>query len=218
MEQEIRARSKNIKLVEEKREVILSAAVSVFLEKGYQKTTMRDIADAAGMVSGNIYNYIGSKDDILHLMCLSGKKSIENWKRALNSLKGKNSTDKLAQGIRTFFEVVSNSSNSLIFFNREILSFSHEDRAILLVSIVEYVKLFEKLIREGIKKGEFETDSPFILAHNIVTLGYNWVYQRWYLRHFCTFEDYTNQQIQILTKSLAHPKTRSMSSKNNKSK
>lgn len=204
MEQEIRARSKNAKLVEEKRKAIISAAVSVFLEKGFQKTTMRDIADAAGMVSGNIYNYIGSKDDILHLMCLSGKESIENWKRALNSVKGKNSTDKLAEGIRTFFEVVNNSANSLIFYNREIKSFSHDDRAILLNSIVEYVKLFEKIIREGMKRGEFHTDSPFILAHDIVTLGYNWVYQRWYLRHSLSLEDYTRQQIKIITKALAN--------------
>lgn len=107
---------------------------------------MRDIADAAGMVSGNIYNYIGSKDDILHLMCLRGEKSIEEWKVALKSLKGKNSMDKLAQAVRTFYRVTANSANIILFFNREITCFSHDDKAILLSSIVEYVKLFEKEI------------------------------------------------------------------------
>ena len=46
------------------REMILKAARGKFARKGFLKTSMRDIADAAGMGVGNIYNYFAGKDEL----------------------------------------------------------------------------------------------------------------------------------------------------------
>lgn len=46
------------------RDGILKAARSGFTRKGYLKTSMRDIADAAGVGVGNVYNYFKCKDDL----------------------------------------------------------------------------------------------------------------------------------------------------------
>lgn len=51
--------------IEERREQILSAASSVFAEKGYQRSTTHDIAEEAGVSEGLIYSYFESKDHIL---------------------------------------------------------------------------------------------------------------------------------------------------------
>ena len=50
---------------EQTRELILSTALRLFREQGYGKTTMRAIANEAGVSVGNAYYYYGSKD---HLM------------------------------------------------------------------------------------------------------------------------------------------------------
>lgn len=47
------------------RERILDTAKACFLEKGYARTSMREIAEAAGVGLGNIYNYFPGKDAIL---------------------------------------------------------------------------------------------------------------------------------------------------------
>lgn len=47
------------------RSQIIGAAVQVISEKGFQKTTVRQIAQAAGIADGTIYNYFKNKDDIL---------------------------------------------------------------------------------------------------------------------------------------------------------
>lgn len=47
------------------RERILCATKACFLEKGYSHTSMREIALAADVCPGNIYNYFTAKDDIL---------------------------------------------------------------------------------------------------------------------------------------------------------
>lgn len=46
----------------EKRERILQGAIKAFSNKGYATTTMKDIADMAGIAPGSIYTYYQDKD------------------------------------------------------------------------------------------------------------------------------------------------------------
>src|SRR4051812_10683128 len=48
-----------------RRAQILNAATRVFAEKGFHRATIRDVARAAGVADGTIYNYFGSKTDVL---------------------------------------------------------------------------------------------------------------------------------------------------------
>jgi AcrR family transcriptional regulator len=52
-------------LIEARRNQILDAAASVFAEKGFHRATTKDIASAAGVSEGTIYNYFDSKADLL---------------------------------------------------------------------------------------------------------------------------------------------------------
>jgi AcrR family transcriptional regulator len=61
------AKIKTQEIIDDKRKSIIKAAVSVFKHKGYHKTTVRDIAKAAKISMGSLYDYISSKDDLLYL-------------------------------------------------------------------------------------------------------------------------------------------------------
>jgi TetR/AcrR family transcriptional regulator, repressor for uid operon len=50
---------------EARRTTILDAAESVFVKKGFELTTMQDVASAAGMSAGNLYRYFASKAAII---------------------------------------------------------------------------------------------------------------------------------------------------------
>lgn len=52
-------------LTEERRKQILAAAAQVFAEKGFDRATIADIAQAAGVAEGSIYNYFKNKGDLL---------------------------------------------------------------------------------------------------------------------------------------------------------
>ncbi len=52
-------------LSEERRRQILEAAVRVFAHKGYATATIEDVARAARVAEGTIYNYFRSKEDLL---------------------------------------------------------------------------------------------------------------------------------------------------------
>jgi len=52
---EIPTTNKNKKLVEKRREQIVLAAIKLFSQKGYYRTTLKDLSEAAGISYGNIY-------------------------------------------------------------------------------------------------------------------------------------------------------------------
>lgn len=200
MSHRVRTMSKDKELVERQRKLIMKSAIKVFLQKGYNKATMREVAKAAGMAPGNIYHYIGTKDDILHLISIEAKTSIKRMKKALRELKGKNAAETLEQSIRLYLQGSDNSPQARLFYNREIQNFSHEDRAMLMNTAGAYTKFFERLIRNGIKSGEFKVAHPFLLAHNIYFICEDWALRRWNLRREGDFtvKQYADQQIDLI--------------------
>ncbi|MDJ0113374.1 helix-turn-helix domain-containing protein, partial [Rhodococcus erythropolis] len=53
-----------------RRDELLEIAAGLFADRGVRATTVRDIADAAGILSGSLYHHFDSKesmvDEILH--------------------------------------------------------------------------------------------------------------------------------------------------------
>ena len=66
--------------VEDKRTLILQAAVRVFAAEGYEATRVGDIAKEAGVAYGLVYHYFGSKDAVLEAVFR------EQWGRLLAAL------------------------------------------------------------------------------------------------------------------------------------
>jgi AcrR family transcriptional regulator len=50
---------------QDRRELIVSRAAEMFARKGTRSTTVREIANAVGMLSGSPYHYFDSKDTIV---------------------------------------------------------------------------------------------------------------------------------------------------------
>ena len=48
---------------------LIEAAVSVFIENGYRRTQMADVADAMGVAKGTVYLYVESKEALFDLAC-----------------------------------------------------------------------------------------------------------------------------------------------------
>jgi len=50
---------------EQTKSLILNTALEMLHERGYENTTMRAIAEKAGVSLGNAYHYFGSKDHLI---------------------------------------------------------------------------------------------------------------------------------------------------------
>jgi AcrR family transcriptional regulator len=65
---------------EEKRRLILDAAVRVFAHKGFHTSRVGDIAEEAGVAHGLLYHYFPSKDEVLDTIFR------ETWSRLLEEI------------------------------------------------------------------------------------------------------------------------------------
>ena len=82
---------------------LLTAARAIFLRKGFQKTSMRDIAQASGICLSNIYNYFKSKDA---LFCAIVRPVVDALERMLDEHHGRAGADILEMCSEDYFRNV----------------------------------------------------------------------------------------------------------------
>jgi AcrR family transcriptional regulator len=89
------------KVIEDKSNRILKAALSLLARKGYENTTINDIADAAGVSRGLLHYYFKDKEDLASKALTFGFGSM--WESSISSLSNARSTSDLAD---TMIEVL----------------------------------------------------------------------------------------------------------------
>jgi len=115
----IKISAKKTGAVEAKHRQIVEGACKVFLKKGYHPTSMREIAEAAGMSMGQMYHYISSKDDVLFLI---HKHMQTTWYQSLTIARIehiKDPTRKLEAAIRR--------SLAYLLENKELIQFIYSE-------------------------------------------------------------------------------------------
>jgi AcrR family transcriptional regulator len=140
-----------------KKKEILSAAVKLFAEKGYEYTTLDEIAEAAEFGKGTLYNYFQNKED-LYLAILE-----DIFESFLFNLK------KISKTTRSFYDFVYEVIENVLRFHMEnqyaFMLLVHERLHVVKntpFEIPEKLKkmhqeserIHKKRIREAIKNGE----------------------------------------------------------------
>lgn len=163
----------------EKREQINRAAIRLFARKGFARTTISDIAEAAGTGKGTIYEYFETKDEIIqdsfkffikemefdfeHIL-LSPLPAIEKIRKVFDAFAQTLESPENRQLMELMFEFWAESikdveAKNILF--KEMNTFYQA-----------YRKLCEDLIRDGIREGSFRKDlDPPTMA--TIILGMN---------------------------------------------
>jgi NAD(P)-dependent dehydrogenase (short-subunit alcohol dehydrogenase family)/DNA-binding transcriptional regulator YbjK len=174
---------KNQKLVEQRRKQIVLAAIKLFSEKGFHKTTLRELADEANLSYGNIYDYVGSKEDIFSLIHdYAANLAIRALKSSIENVT--NPVEKLRRIIRTEFSLMVNLSDAilLIYQDSHILSKPYLHKLLCLER--EHLHLIEQTIEECIDAGRLVKCNVRLTANLIKSMIDSWVIKRWDLRGF----------------------------------
>lgn len=139
------------------REKLIEVARQLFAHKGVENTTMNDIAAASDKGRRTIYTYFKNKREIYNAVI---ERESENLLENLREVECSNLSpaEKLAEGLKRRFEIVmqlSQRHDSIrIIFYRDLRRI---DRIRKLVSEKEN-EIFNSIIEEGIKSGEFEIE------------------------------------------------------------
>jgi AcrR family transcriptional regulator len=157
---------------------VLDAAARVFHEKGYESTSIQDIADCVGILKGSLYYYIRSKEDLLFEILQSvHEEALRNIERVEQHHGDPLETIRAYVTAHMTFNV-ENLTRMGVFFH-DFRSLSEERRATIVAARDLYDQKLRALIREGQEQGLVCPDvDPKVTA--IAIMGQvNWVYQ-WY--------------------------------------
>lgn len=187
---------KNQALVEQRRRQIVDAAVTLFIEHGFHKTTTRQIAQAAGISIGSLYEYIATKEDVLYLVCDAIHAEIEHGvAEALErAKKGKNP---LAEVIREYFMVCHQMSDHILLIYQETQSLPEKWRRVVLENEIRITGIFTGVLARLMASGDLPAIAPRqldLVAHNISVLGHMWTFRRWFLANHYGIDEYIDFQ------------------------
>jgi len=200
----IRTYSRNNTLVAERREHIARSVAPLFVKKGYERTTIREIADACNMSMGHLYYYIGGKEDVLQIMMdYDLHFYTEMVKKMVTDYEALRPTEALIKVIDQFFRSIDSAANFTLFFYQETKNLQPDARKIIMDRERSLVLEFENLLGRGCKAGEFNIDNVSLVANNIVITGHMWALRRWMLGRICTLDEYIQSQTEYVLKSVA---------------
>ncbi|MEI8059609.1 MAG: TetR/AcrR family transcriptional regulator [Ferruginibacter sp.] len=151
-----------------KKDVIINKAAALFRTKGFIATSMRDLADAVGVEAPSLYNHIGSKGEILTVICF---KVADSFNKQLEDTESENwnAAEKIENIIRFHITMMVNNFNEVFVANNEwkyledpfLQTFLNQRRA--------YEKRLITLIETGIKKNKFKVINPYVAVLTLLS-------------------------------------------------
>jgi AcrR family transcriptional regulator len=182
-----------------RREAILEAGRDLFSRQGYHKTTMPEIAKAAGTSVGLIYYHFTSKADILvGIVEEFHAFGLEAFARSHTIT---DPLERLDVAVRDLYYAVDRFSKLFVILYKDLSALSHEERQRIYDLEEETVNQVITLIENGQRAGKFAANLPNVplMAANIVGLGNLWALKKtWYFASRLTLDDYISTQLQYL--------------------
>lgn len=147
--------------------MILDAAFTLFLEKGYLDAKIIDIADAAGIGKGTVYEYFESKDAIfLELF----QTRVAAGYECLSDLLAKEVS--CEQKIKEYLDIELSNVSQYTFSKNFFTDLVMKSEAFRNPDLIEGIRLLirknfsvlQGIVEEGIRKGEFRKTEPALAA------------------------------------------------------
>ena len=156
---------------------ILDVAAEVFYEKGYDASSLQEIADQVGILKGSIYYYIKTKRDLLDNLLIEVHKGGIARLRHLAATEGPPLT-KLYATIYGHVQFICENLAKTTVYLHELQKLKPEQRAEL-IGLHEFRDEFLQLIREGQSNGDILPDLDPKLTSQALLGAINSSYQ-WY--------------------------------------
>lgn len=192
---------KDAELVEKRRDQMIKGAITLFKEKGFHRTTTREIAKESGFSIGTLYEYIRTKEDVLFLVCDAIHDQVNKRLEAIIDLKNPSVTH-LVTVVKSYFQLMDDMQDEVVVMYQEVKSLKEETKEYVLQKERDMIHMLKQVIVTCIPHDISKQDAE-LLANNIFIQGQMWGFRRWALRKQFTLEEYTNRQLHYLMKALS---------------
>jgi AcrR family transcriptional regulator len=159
-----------------KRERILEEAVKLFYERGFNGTTLDDIAAELGVTKPFIYTHFRSKVDLLAALC---KPTIELSLAAVTEAAQTtgSTTERLYRAVVSFTKVVLHRQPNIAIYFREEKNLSKQALEEINGLRKQFDRVLSQMLREGIAAGEFhlrDVNLGALAIGGMISWAYTW--------------------------------------------
>jgi AcrR family transcriptional regulator len=162
-----------------RRDELLELAATMFAERGLRATTVRDIADSAGILSGSLYHHFKSKEEMvdevlrgfLDWLFARYQEIIDTEPNPLERLKGL---------FMASFEAIEDRHAQVVIYQDEAKRLSDQARfSYVEERNKEQRKMWMDVLNQGIEEGYLRPDLDVDLVYRFIR-DTTWVSVRWY--------------------------------------
>jgi AcrR family transcriptional regulator len=140
---------------QDRRELIVATAAEMFARKGIKATTVREIADAVGVLSGSLYHYFKSKDEIVQEILVEFL--VETRARYAEVLgRGDGVAETLRELVLASLRVASQRPYATAIYQNQLQYLI--DRPEFKEGSAEVQRVWLELIARGVAEGVFRND------------------------------------------------------------
>jgi len=193
----IRSRIDDSALVSRRRSQIVAAAIELFGKLGYHATTVRDIAERAGISTGLVYQYFGDKEDVLFLAIIT---VLESYRERIPPPEEAR-TDVLPgfrAAVHAYCRIIDANIDATVLAYRETKSLHKSRRNAIKQMEHETNALVAAHIRACVAAGLFAPVDVELLTYQIIMFAHAWALKAWHFRGRMSVTEYADRNLDIL--------------------
>lgn len=145
---------------ENRRHEIISAAESIFFEKGYEIATMDEIATKAELSKGTLYLYFNSKEEIHFSIVVKGLQILNQFLKTdyVESKKGNENLMDMGKAYVKFSQQYENYFKAIMHFDSNKIEKLDDEKKQIIFQDESPLVFFIEIIEKGKKDGTIRTD------------------------------------------------------------
>lgn len=185
------------------RNQILTAAGELFARKGYHATSIREIAQASGILSGSLYAHIRSKEDLLFDIVYdiataftSGIKPVVESNLAPH--------EKLYEGLRFHIRTVAAHLSMVTVYYNDWIMLSDVRRTRIKSLREQYEEQWTIIVRDCIEPNAYQHADENAVTLVILSSAH-WVYQWYRPSGEVTADDIADRFYEVIVGGVNHP-------------
>lgn len=157
-----------------RREELTRIAARLFAERGYQSTSLADLAEALGVQKASLYHHIASKEDLLWDVAWEGA---EAFHAGLDAVPAEApAAERIRLALRAHLAVVGQQLDVATVFVREWRHLEGDRRDLFLAERRRYEERIRELFRAGVEESQLQTDLDVSTAALLFLSAANWAY------------------------------------------
>jgi len=167
------------KALPSRRDELLDLAATMFAERGLRATTVRDIADSAGILSGSLYHHFKSKEQMVEEVL----RDFLDWlfERYAEIVAGESDPLERVKGLfMTSFEAIEHRHAQVVIYQDEAKRLSSLPQfEFVEARNREQRRMWIDVLKQGVAEGRFRPDIDVDLVYRFIR-DTTWVSVRWY--------------------------------------